>query len=331
MSGAPTIHCLPLSTPFAVGRVNTYLIDDDPLTLVDTGPNSGSALVDVVTGLGEHGYRIEDLGRIVLTHQHIDHIGLAGILAERSGAEVCALAPLVPFLANYAHAMKRDDHYSEYLMRRHGIPDEVRLSLRAVSASFHGWGASVDVTTPLHDGEELAFAGGRFAIHHRPGHSPSDTIFVHESGSVTLGGDHLLKTISSNPLISRPLEAPVGTKPQDIPRPHALRTYLESLRRTAALEVGVVLPGHGEPVTDPAALVAERAAGHTRRAERILGLLREHGPQSAHGLARLIWGNVGVTQAYMTLSEVLGHTDILELEGAVEALDDGEVVRFQAR
>ena len=59
------IHCLPIPTPFAVGRVNCYLIEDEPLTLVDTGPNSGAALDALERALREHGRRIEDLERIV--------------------------------------------------------------------------------------------------------------------------------------------------------------------------------------------------------------------------------------------------------------------------
>ena len=80
------IHCLPIPTPFRVGRVNTYLIDDDPLTLVDSGPNSGTALDALERALAAHGRRVEDLGLIVISHQHIDHLGLVSILARRSGA-----------------------------------------------------------------------------------------------------------------------------------------------------------------------------------------------------------------------------------------------------
>ena len=65
-----TIHALPVPTPFVVGRVNCYLVDDDPLTLVDTGPNSATSLTALEAALGEHGRRVEDLGRIVITHQH---------------------------------------------------------------------------------------------------------------------------------------------------------------------------------------------------------------------------------------------------------------------
>ncbi len=77
------IHCLSIPTPFQVGRVNCYLIEDDPLTLVDVGPNSGKALDELERALADHGHRIEDLERIVITHQHIDHLGLVDILARR--------------------------------------------------------------------------------------------------------------------------------------------------------------------------------------------------------------------------------------------------------
>src|SRR5439155_17659127 len=85
------IHCLPVPTPFAVGRVNVYLVEDDPLTLVDAGPNSATSLTTLEAALAEHGRKVEDLERIVITHQHIDHIGLVQILADRSGAEVVLL------------------------------------------------------------------------------------------------------------------------------------------------------------------------------------------------------------------------------------------------
>src|SRR5947208_6106370 len=90
------IHRLQIPTPFLVGRVNCYLIEDDPLTLVDTGPNSGKSLDELERALGDLGHRIEDLGLIVITHQHMDHLGLLEILARRSGAEVAALAALGP-------------------------------------------------------------------------------------------------------------------------------------------------------------------------------------------------------------------------------------------
>ena len=98
------IHRLAVPTPFLVGRVNCYLIDDDPLTLVDTGPNSGKSLDELERALAEHGRTIEDLELIVITHQHMDHLGLLEILKRRSGAEVAALRVQTAQLVSLAAA-----------------------------------------------------------------------------------------------------------------------------------------------------------------------------------------------------------------------------------
>jgi glyoxylase-like metal-dependent hydrolase (beta-lactamase superfamily II) len=306
-----------------VGRVNCYLVEDDPLTLVDTGPNSGTSLTALEAGLAEHGRRVEDLERIVLTHQHIDHIGLAQILADRSGAEVCALSGLVPFLAEFGRRVEEADEFAQGVMLRNGIPRDVTMALRAVTQQFHGWGAAVRVTRPLEAGDVLEFAERSWRVHHRPGHSPSDTLFHDESSGVLLGGDHLIKHISSNPLVSHPLE---GGRPEN--RPQALIMYITSLRATRAMDLAVVLAGHGDPVEDHRALIDERLRMHDRRMGKIAGML-DDGPLSGYEIAQQMWGNIAVTQAYLTLSEVLGHIDLLLVRGdVVEHEGDDGVVRF---
>jgi glyoxylase-like metal-dependent hydrolase (beta-lactamase superfamily II) len=321
------IACLPIPTPFAVGRVNCYLIDDDPLTLVDTGPNSGKALDALETALAGHGRRIEDLERIVITHQHIDHLGLVDILARRSGAEVCTLDLLAPVIEDYGADAERNDELAEALMLRHGIPRDVVTALRSVSRSFRAWGGSTQVTRRLRDGERLEFRDRTLEVLHRPGHSPSDTVFWDAERAVLLAGDHLIKHISSNPLISRPLGGKSGEPGGG--RPRALMTYMASLRATRAMPAGLVLAGHGEPIDDHAALIDERFAMHERRARKIAGLLAER-PRSAYEIAQALWGNVAVTQAYLTLSEALGHVDMLVDRGEAREAEVGGIVRYEA-
>jgi glyoxylase-like metal-dependent hydrolase (beta-lactamase superfamily II) len=330
VAAAAGIHRVPVPTPFAVGRVNCYLIEDDPLTLVDCGPNSGSALTVLEAGLAAHGRKVADLQRIVLTHQHIDHIGLAQILADRSGAEICCLDALVPWLASYSERMDADDVFSANLMHAHGLPADVVLALRAVSASFRAWGASARAGTPLAPGSTLDFAGRSLRVLHRPGHSPSDTVFHDEASGILLAGDHLIAHISSNPLISRPLDGSdaAAAGGAGAPRPQALVTYLQSLQQTAAMELSLVLPGHGDPITDHVGLIQSRVRGHERRKLKIASLIDE-GPRTAHEIATALWGDIAVTQAYLTLSEVLGHIDLLLADGRIsEATDAGGVVRF---
>ena len=315
-----TIHTLPIPTPFAVGRVNCYLVDDDPLTLVDTGPNSGTSLTALEAALGEHGRRVEDLERIVITHQHFDHFGPLAILAERSGAEVCALEGLASWLARFRDSTEADDAFAEAIMLRHGIPGDMVIVLRALSRQFRAWGADARATTLLADGGTLAFAGRSWKIHHRPGHSPTDTVFHDERSGELIAGDHLIKHISSNPLLTRPLDG--GHE-----RPKALVAYIASMKATQAMDVSVVLPGHGEAFGGHRELIDERLRMHDRRARKLLGLVSER-PHTAYELAQALWGNVAVTQAYLTLSEVLGHMDLLLDDGRAVEIGDEGVVRF---
>jgi glyoxylase-like metal-dependent hydrolase (beta-lactamase superfamily II) len=317
---------LAIPTPFQVGRVNAYLIEDSPLTLVDSGPNSAKALDELEQALAARGHAVEDVELLVITHQHMDHFGLAAILARRSGAEVAALEDLAPFLASYGEETDLEDRFAEQMMLRHGIPPEIVTALRAVSAGFRAWGSQVEVNRPLADGSRLELANRTLQVLHRPGHSPSDTVFFDQSRAMLLSADHLIAHISSNPLLARPL----GAEPDySGPRPQALITYLASLERTRAMELSLVLPGHGLPITDHVALIDERFRLHRRRAEKIHRLIASQ-PRTAHEIAQELWGNVAVTQAYLTLSEVLGHVDLLLADGRVVELERDGVVRFES-
>jgi glyoxylase-like metal-dependent hydrolase (beta-lactamase superfamily II) len=318
------VRLLALATPFAVGRVNAYLIEDDPLTLIDPGPNSADTLIDLADQLRGLGHQIEDLGLIVVTHQHMDHFGLVHILARRSGADVAALGALAPWLADFPRSMEADDAFAERLMACHGVPEDARSVLRAVAATFHGWGAATEVTVPLDDGTELALRDRTLTALHRPGHSPSDTVFHDADRRMLFAGDHLIAHISSNPSTTRPLDGP------EEPRPQALVAYLDSLKRTRDMDLAVVLPGHGDAIEDQRALVDDRLAMHAKRRDKLEGLIRER-RRSAYELARELWGNVAVTQAFLTISEVLGHVDLLLNDGRVrEVIDADGIARFEA-
>ena len=324
-AAAAGIHRLAIPTPFLVGRVNCYLIKDDPLTLVDTGPNSGTSLDTLEQALGEHGVRLEDLERVVLTHQHMDHVGLMHIIGRRSGAEVAAYAPLREWLADYSAQATADDQFAQAVMRRHGVPEDLSIVLGAMSAAFRAYGSQAEVTRALEPGDVLEFRDRRLEVLHRPGHSPSDTVFWDAERAMLLAGDHLLGHISSNPLIARPLG---GGSPDDRPRP--LLDYIASMQATRAMPIGLTLPGHGDPVGDHAGLIDERMRMTERRAAKILKLLQDAGePLGAHQLAVQMWGNVAVSQAFLTLSEVLGHLDVLSTRGAVVEEYDGERSRFR--
>ena len=321
---ASGVHRIAVPTPFAVGRINCYLLTGEPLTLVDTGLNSGTSLDYLERALGEVRVRIEELELIVLTHQHMDHEGLLEILARRSGAEVAAFAPLLPWLEEYPAGAKGDDEYAQTVMRTHGVPDDINVLLAVLARGLRAYGSRGTITRPLSEGDTLSMGGRDFRVHHRPGHSPSDLVFHHAESGLLIGGDHLLAHISSNALVSRGLDGRT-----DGPRPKPLIRYAESLRATREMDVSLVLTGHGETLSDHATLIDKRLANQERRARQILEMISEQ-PLTAHQIAQQMWGEIAITQAYLTLSEVLGHLDLLLADGSARETETDGVSLFSA-
>ena len=240
---------------------------------------------------------------------------------------MAALDVLGPYLESFSRSAAADDEFAQAIMRRHGVPDDLATVLGSLAAAFRAFGSSGRVTVPLRDGEELKLRDRTLRIFHRPGHSPSDTVFWDEEREMLIAGDHLLAQISSNPLVSRPLTMDPAHPAE--PRPRALLQYIESLRATSELPARLTLPGHGDPILEHAELIDERLRMHRRRAARVLQIL-DGQAMSAHEIALRMWGNVAVTQAYLTLSEVLGHLDLLVEGGQAVERDAGGVSRFEA-
>src|SRR6266496_2493805 len=113
-----------LPTPFYIGPVNVYLIAEDPITIIDTGPKTSEAIAALRTGLKDAGLRVADLRRIVLTHAHEDHCGLARALRdEAKDAEVLVHS------WETGHRAGRLEHEDNrrLLVRAGGPPAEVEI------------------------------------------------------------------------------------------------------------------------------------------------------------------------------------------------------------
>jgi glyoxylase-like metal-dependent hydrolase (beta-lactamase superfamily II) len=316
---APDIWRIVLPTPWPVGPVNAYLIDDDPLTLFDTGAGDEPTVAALSEGLRACGYGVADLERIVLSHQHIDHWGLAASLARRSGAEVCALAELAPWLAGYPDSLAREDRFADELLERHGADPAV--SSAGVYRGDVSYGASVEVTHPLHDGDLLEFAGRWLTVFHRPGHSPSDTVFCDLERGVMIGADHVMAK-PSVPILSPPLAGSPGDR-----RPRALADYRASLSATQSMALDVILPGHGDIVTFPQTVIAERLAGYDRMTERVAAAV-DREPHTAIEIAAHARRRINVGSAFYVLCDTLGYLDeLLDAGQVVETEEDG-MARF---
>jgi glyoxylase-like metal-dependent hydrolase (beta-lactamase superfamily II) len=309
--------------------VNAFLLEGEPLTLVDPGPHMRETRAALEAALAERGHALADIELILLTHQHHDHVGLAEEVRQASGAPIAALAPLADYLEDVEHALDMDDRYAIATMIQNGVDPEVAESLRDLSRAFRRFTRGARVERRLADGERIAAGGRTLTVLSRSGHSPTDTVFHEEGGGILVGGDHLLERISSNPLAQWPVGTPdPDGAARDRNRRKPLVDYLDSMRRTAELEVSVVLPGHGDPFTDHRGLVERRERMHRRRARKILRALDE--PTTAADLAARLWRQVPVTEAYLALSEALAHLDLLEAEGLVRRRGEEPVLYERA-
>jgi glyoxylase-like metal-dependent hydrolase (beta-lactamase superfamily II) len=309
---------IPLPLPLAhVGSVNAWLLPGDPLTLVDTGPRDARALQALEDGLRDEGLRIEDLELLLLTHHHVDHVGLAATIARRAGAAVAGLGALADYVARYDREVEEDRRFAHALMRHHGVPEQVVAGDEPFWDFLRDGAEAFSVGARLADGDRLRAGGRLLRVVARPGHSTTDTLFVDDCAGLAFTGDHLLSRISSNTEIASPERSADG-------RARSRVRYLDGLRRTAEMPLRRLLTGHGAPVTAPARLVRARLLEHRRRCERIAAIL-EQGPSSAYAVAEHLWvARTVAEQPLLVVWEVLGHLELLLAAGRVaERTEDG--------
>jgi glyoxylase-like metal-dependent hydrolase (beta-lactamase superfamily II) len=213
--------------------------------------------------------------------------------------------------------VERDRAFSRRLMASHGVPRDVIDGSEEFWAFHRANGAATEVDVRLSHGDRIRAGGRELEVLARPGHSPTDTLFVDAAAGLAFVGDHLLAGISSNTEIS-----PVAVADARRPRPRT--EYLDNLRRTAAMPLSTLLTGHGRPIKAHRALVDVRLDEHRRRAARIAAALAR-GPRTAYAIAGQLWSpRTLAEQPLLVVWEVLGHLETLVSAGrAVEVADDG--------
>jgi glyoxylase-like metal-dependent hydrolase (beta-lactamase superfamily II) len=317
------VSVAPLQLPVPwLGSVNVWLLEGDPLTLVDTGPANAPTLATLEALLSDRGYALGELELVLITHHHLDHSGLATAIKERSGAQIAAHRRTAEWGRDYGARVLAERRFTERLLAEHGVPEERITDSGPFFDYIERESADYEVDIVLSDGDKIDAGGRTLRVVFRPGHSTTDTLFVDEESGEAFVGDHLLANITSGAEIM-PTELP-GSE-----RRRALLEYLGNLRATEAMALATCYPGHGPQIADHRALIAERIAFHTDRLDRVRELV-DDGCTTAFDVARRLWSDeVAETQAVLVTWEVLGHLDILVNRGTVrEDVDSDGRHRF---
>ena len=294
-------------TPFYVGDVNVYLIREDPVTLVDVGPKTPEAADALRSGLAAQGVGFADVRRIVLTHAHEDHCGLARqVRDEAKNAEIY----LHEWETGQLNGRLSQDA-NRRLMLRSGVPETVFNEMQALYEEISLLTdslADADLK-PLADGGELEFSSGAIKVLHTPGHTPGSCSFVREANRTLICGDCVLNRITPNPILSPdPLD--------DSKRFPSLSEYLVSLAKLKSYSPTLAYGGHGEPVTDFDEIFNRYVRAIDERQNRVVSLVSQDG-STAYEIARVLFPNAidKDVHRFLAISESVAHLDLAHSRG----------------
>jgi len=325
------VHRLPLPIPFvaAGGPVNVYVIEaaGGGLILFDAGLGSEASQGALQHGFERLGFRFEEVRRIVVSHGHVDHYGAARWVQDRWAP--AHPGQLLPVCAHPRDLMKldergprfRDQHglYGAHFMRL-GVPLEAMTAMAATGDGSSRLARRVPEVQPIEAGAVVEGRGLRFEVIEMPGHTPGLICLWAPEQGVLIPADHLLEKISPNPIIELDAEG------NPVHRP--LSVYLRSLERTRALEISLVMPGHGPGFTGHRALIDGLLGFYGVRQEKLLGLLAER-PRSGWELCQALFPRASGTDAFLTMSETVANLEVLEDRGAVVRTEASGAWLFQ--
>jgi glyoxylase-like metal-dependent hydrolase (beta-lactamase superfamily II) len=316
------IISLSIPTPFYVGDVNVYLIKQEPVTLIDVGPKTPEAAAALRRRLAEHGVQLADVRRIVLTHAHEDHCGLAKqVRDEAKNAEILVHE------WETGHLFGRlENEDNRRLLARAGVPPQVLDEMRGLyqEVSLLTDALEDGEFSPLRDEMELEFENGMLSVLHTPGHTPGSCTFHRAANRTLICGDCVLKRITPNPMLAADPVDPTR-------RFRSLAEYLVSLARLRNLAPTLAYGGHGEPVTDFDEIFHRYVKAIDERQAKVMQITKASGALTAFELARKLFPNSfdHDVHRFLAISEAVAHLDYAEGEGkaSVELKDGVEFYR----
>ena len=312
----PRVLSLTLPLPFELETVNVYLVAlDEGYLLIDCGMETQPAFETLSAAMAESGIAWTDIRRILLTHMHPDHMGLAARLLELTGAKLAMHQAEAEHLRLVTSSDRRFP-WIDLVYSQAGVPKGLEAKMDAhfadVRKNFH------DLAPDLlfNGGEQIPTAIGPLEVVWTSGHSPGHICLYAPERKVLFSGDQILENITPN----------IAWHPDR----DMLGEFLESLKKLAELDVELILPSHGEPFQGHRRWIQETIQHHRERCDEIFGLL-EQSPRTAHGLVGEMWRKkLSPINHHFAVFEVLAHLEHMQRQGRVRSREENGALAWHA-
>ncbi len=297
--------------------LNSYVIKSEPRSLIiDTGLNHDTCLTAMHEGLNDIGLDLNQAD-IFITHLHADHFGLVAKLANEN-TRVYFNRPDAEIIENW----QGFEPMIRYAVKNGLSEETLRESLNRHPGRKFGtdWRPPLSILT---DGQEMAVGGYRFTCVHTPGHTRGHMCLYEPDKKILIAGDHILIDITPN--------IQCWTEDDD-----PLKNYLESLDKTRALDVQMVLPGHRRLFENCRARIDELKAHHHRRLDEVIEILAEKSPLNGFETASYMtwdieadnWEAFPPAQKWFATGEAISHLRYLENAGRISRMTDDPVITY---
>ncbi|SNS11435.1 Glyoxylase, beta-lactamase superfamily II [Noviherbaspirillum humi] len=328
---APGIHWLRMGLPFALDHINLWLIRD----AIDDGNGLRQGWTVVDCGIANDATRAAweqvfasaldglPILRVIVTHCHPDHVGLADWLCQRWQAPLWMTAGEFGFARMMSAALPGVDGTAMLPhFQRHGLTDPAMLEQLSGRRSYY---PTLVPSVPqayrrLQDGDRLRIGAHDWQVITGFGHSPEHMALYCEAQQLLISGDMVLPRISTNVSV-------FAVEPEANP----VQLYLDSLQKYAPLPAAtLVLPAHGKPFRGLHTRIGQLQAHHRERLAEVLAVCAE--PQSAADIVPVMFRRpLDAHQLTFALGEALAHLHKLWFDGALRReLNADGIVRFKA-
>jgi glyoxylase-like metal-dependent hydrolase (beta-lactamase superfamily II) len=316
---------IPLPDVSDLITANLYAVGNGPVTLIDTGLKSLGTLEYIQGELGKAGLRIEHVERIIITHGHMDHFGLAAGIRKAAGHPVeCFIHAEDGWQISSENFLKEMwSEEAERLMDMAGMPREEMDKVRKRFSTFKQLGDPLDGVSVLREGDQFGGDGYSLEVIHTPGHTPGSCCVYESRNKVLFSGDTIIKHITPNPL--------VVIKREYLLDPHyqSLKAYRDSLDKLSGLDVRYVFPGHGEYIEDLQGIIATYKAHHDHRKELVWKALKKK-TRPFYQMIDDVFPFVPEGDVFLAVSEIIVHLELLIEEGRAERVDSGPPALYRA-